>query len=98
MMSVGGGEFYFLTTGRKRKNFAYLVLNQLSSEQQMSSKLIILWDLIEILHLGQPSVEETGNLNGRQEVNGEFLGNISGDVIMEPRKGRGKVKKGVIRI
>ena len=58
----------------------------------------MLWDLIEFLHLGQASVEVTGNLNGRQEVKGESLGNISGDVILEPRKGRGKVKKGVIRL
>ena len=62
MMSVGGGKFYFLTTRKKRKNFAYLVLNQLSSEQEMSSKPIILWDLIGFLHLGQASVEITGNL------------------------------------
>ena len=52
----------------------------------MSSKSIILWDLIEFLYLGQARVEVTGNLNGRQEVKGDSLGNISGDVNLEPRK------------
>ena len=42
----------------------------------------MLWDLIEFLHLGQASVEVMGNLNGRQEVNCESLGNLSGDVIL----------------
>ena len=76
MMSVGGGKFYFLTTGKKRKGFAYLDLNQPSSKQKMSSKPNVLWDLNEFLHLVQASVEVTGNLNGGQEVKGESLGNI----------------------
>ena len=37
-------------------------------------------------------------MNGRQEVKGESLGNISGDVILEPRKGRGKSRKESFRL